>query len=186
MTALHPTLVYAATHVQVALLGTTLLIWTLALAYQDRGRPADPRCAVLTGVLLSLLALTDPILALAGAGVAWAVVAPWVRPLDLRSVDLRLLSVVAAVVALAVVAPWLVAELRSFTANSWRSRARSDMPSGRATVRSAKERTRWSASRSSRSSVATEVRTDIKGLNRTLWEARHEAGYIDDIALSKD
>ena len=27
--------------------------------------------------------------------------------------------------------------------------------------------------------------TDIEGLNRTLWEARHEAGYIDDIALSQ-
>jgi hypothetical protein len=26
----------------------------------------------------------------------------------------------------------------------------------------------------------------LEGLNRKLWEARHEAGYIDDIALSKD
>jgi hypothetical protein len=26
----------------------------------------------------------------------------------------------------------------------------------------------------------------LKGLNRAIWEARHEAGYIDDIALSKD
>ena len=34
VTALHPTLVYAATHVQVASLGTTLLIWTLAAAYR--------------------------------------------------------------------------------------------------------------------------------------------------------
>ena len=32
--ALHPTLVYAATHVQVATLGATLLTWTLAWAYQ--------------------------------------------------------------------------------------------------------------------------------------------------------
>jgi len=27
---------------------------------------------------------------------------------------------------------------------------------------------------------------DWKGLNETLWAARHEAGYIDDIALTKD
>jgi hypothetical protein len=26
----------------------------------------------------------------------------------------------------------------------------------------------------------------LRGLNRTLWDARHEAGYIDDIALSAD
>ena len=26
----------------------------------------------------------------------------------------------------------------------------------------------------------------MEGLNRTLWEARHEAGYIDDVALSRD
>ena len=32
--ALHPTLVYAATHVQVATLGATLLTWTLAWAYR--------------------------------------------------------------------------------------------------------------------------------------------------------
>ena len=42
VTALHPTLVYAATHVQVALLGTTLLIWTLAWAYQYGREPPDP------------------------------------------------------------------------------------------------------------------------------------------------
>ena len=27
---------------------------------------------------------------------------------------------------------------------------------------------------------------DLEALNRKLWEARHEAGYIDDIALSRD
>src|SRR4029077_20073317 len=72
MVALHPTLVYAATHVQVAWLGTTLLVWTLALAYQT-GATGRDRDAVLTGGLLALLALTDPILALAMAGVVWAI-----------------------------------------------------------------------------------------------------------------
>src|SRR4029077_766018 len=72
MVALHPTLVYAATHVQVASLGTTLLVWTLALAYQT-GTTGRNRDAVLTGGLLALLALTDPILTRAAAGIAWAI-----------------------------------------------------------------------------------------------------------------
>ena len=28
--------------------------------------------------------------------------------------------------------------------------------------------------------------SSLSGLNRALWEARHEAGYLDDIALTKD
>src|SRR5262249_13827096 len=46
--ALHPTLVYAATHVQVALLAAALLAWTLALAYRA-GRSGLDRDAALTG-----------------------------------------------------------------------------------------------------------------------------------------
>ena len=42
VTAFHPTLIYAATHVQVALLGTTLLVWTLAWAYQCGLSRRDP------------------------------------------------------------------------------------------------------------------------------------------------
>ena len=30
-----------------------------------------------------------------------------------------------------------------------------------------------------------ESATSLSGLNRSLWEARHEAGYLDDIALTK-
>ena len=71
--ALHPTLVYAATHVQVALLGATLLTWTLYYANRT-GTSGRPLQAILTGILLALLALTDPILSLALAGVVWAIV----------------------------------------------------------------------------------------------------------------
>src|SRR5262245_6359603 len=41
LAAVHPTLVYAATHVQVAGLAATLLVWTLAWGYRtrDSGRP---------------------------------------------------------------------------------------------------------------------------------------------------
>ena len=71
VSAIHPTLIYAATHIQVALLGTTLFVWTLALAYQT-GATRRTRDAVATGVILAALTLTDPILVLAAAGVAWA------------------------------------------------------------------------------------------------------------------
>ena len=60
--AVHPTLVYAATHVQVALLAATLLAWTLRRAYRA-GRTGRDRDATVAGVWLALLALTDPILA---------------------------------------------------------------------------------------------------------------------------
>ena len=102
--ALHPTLVYAATHVQVAGLGATLLVWTLAWAYRT-GATGRPRDAAITGGLLGVLALTDPILSLAMVGIVWAV---WHGP---RRAGLRQslrLSSWTIFVALVVIAPWLV------------------------------------------------------------------------------
>ena len=69
--AVHPSLVYAATHVQVALLAATIMTWTLASAYQ-LGRTG--RGSVKTGLLLGLLILTDPILGIATVGVTWVIV----------------------------------------------------------------------------------------------------------------
>ena len=74
-------------------------MWTLALAYQTAVTGRD-RDAVLTGGLLALLALTDPILALAMAGVVWAICSnPASAWLKCRH-SLRLIAVIA-VVALA-------------------------------------------------------------------------------------
>src|SRR5262249_14816684 len=104
--ALHPTLVYAATHVQVAALGTTLLVWALAWGYRTgaTGRLGD---AVVTGVWLALLALTDPILSLAMVGIAWAIgVGRSGRPGRLRQ-SVRLTTAVGFT-ALAGISPWLV------------------------------------------------------------------------------
>ena len=182
--ALHPTLVYAATHVQVALLGTTLLAWTLALAYQT-GSTGRDRDAVFTGGLLALLALTDPILTIAAAGVAWAV---WLgrtrRPGRLRS-SVRLISLVA-ITALAGTSPWL---LRNATRPR---RIRRDQEHVRLRVLArqlhsrAKERTRSCGRPSSESSTELQSGSSLEDWNRTIWAARHEAGYIDDIALTRD
>src|SRR5262249_48047730 len=72
LVAVPPTLIYAATHVQVAGLGATLLIWTLLWAYRT-GASGRPRHAAITGGFLALLALSDPILSLATIGMAWAI-----------------------------------------------------------------------------------------------------------------
>ena len=63
--ALHPTLVYAATHVQVSLLGATLLTWTLVCAFRT-GASGRSTSALTTGALLAAVTLCDPILALGG------------------------------------------------------------------------------------------------------------------------
>jgi hypothetical protein len=182
VTALHPTLVYAATHVQIALLGTTLLVWTLALAYEC-GATRGFRHAALTGALLALLALTDPILALAVAGVAWAVVAAGTAPLD-SGRSFRLLAVIA-MTALAGVSPWLVRNFRvhgefvaiksTFGYAFWQGNCSQSQGTDKVVRRSVE-----------RILDRGQNPMDLAGLNRKLWEARHEAGYIDDIALSKD
>jgi hypothetical protein len=182
VTALHPTLVYAATHVQVVSLGTTLLVWSLALAYQT-GSTRSLRHAVLTGGLLALLALTDPILALAFTGVAWAVFATGTRPLDpIRS---SCMLAIVVMTALTGVSPWLV---RNFLVHGEFVAIKSTFGyafwQGNCSLSEGTDK----VVRPSVERILTrdEFAADLEGLNRKLWEARHEAGYIDDIALSKD
>jgi hypothetical protein len=180
-TALHPTLVYAATHVQVASLAATLFIWALAAAYQT-GKSRRILDAAITGALLALLTLTDPILALAVPGVACTVFAPWARPLEWRR-SMALLAVIA-MTALAGVTPWLLRNIRvhgefvaiksTFGYAFWQGNCSLSAGTDKV-VRRSVERV---LDRNHRS-------MGFEGLNRKLWEARHEAGYIDDIALSK-
>src|SRR4051794_38769577 len=100
--ALHPTLVYAATHVQVALLAATLLTWTLTLAYRA-GRTGLLRDAIGAGVGLGLLVLTDPILGLVAPGAMGAM--GMRRTLSPRE---RANQRLFALVAVLIVAPWMV------------------------------------------------------------------------------
>ena len=181
--AIHPTLIYAATHVQVAGLGATLLTWTLVLAYQT-GASGRVRDAILTGWLLALLALTDPILTLVSPGVVWAVwlgrsgsPQPWSRVFRLMTVS--------AIVATVGMAPWLVRNVRihgefvaiksTFGYAFWQGNCALSEGTDKV-VRSSVERILDRGQNAG----------DLKGLNRAIWEARHEAGYIDDIALTKD
>ena len=175
--AVHPTLVYAATHVQVALPAATLLVWTLALAYRA-GRTGRDRDAAATGGLLALLALTDPILALSAAGIAGAVRlgrGGW-RPC------LRPLAIVGLVAGLGVL-PWTVRNARvhgefvfiksTFGYAFWQGNCAGSEGTDKV-VRASVER------------VLGGGGGDVRSLNETLWRARHEAGYIDDVALDAD
>ena len=172
--AVHPTLVYAATHVQVAALASTLLIWTLALAYRA-GRTGRGRDALGCGFLLGVLALTDPILALVAPAAFWAVAMTrgWrfaIRPF-------ALMTIVAALI----VVPWIVRNARvhgefvfiksSFGYAFWQGNCALSEGTDKVV-------------RPSVESALEDRGAGLKGLNAALWKARHEAGYLDDVALT--
>jgi hypothetical protein len=181
--ALHPTLIYAATHVQVAGLGSTLLVWTLASGYQA-GAGGRRRDALITGGWLALLGLTDPILALATIGIAGAIWLGRSGQRDRVRQTIRL-TTLAIVTALAGLSPWLwrnyrvhgefVAIKSTFGYAFWQGNCA--LSEGTDKVR------RASVDRSLARGAGA---TSWSGLNRALWEARHEAGYLDDIALTKE
>ncbi len=168
--AVHPTLVYAATHVQVAVLAATLLVATLARAYEAR----TLRDSFVVGLWLAALMLTDPILGLVAPGAWWAMV---------RGSGSRFKPLVGMALAAALgISPWLVRNavvhgefvpIKStfgyafWQGNCWQSQGTDKVV--RASVETALNR----------------GSADLRDLNATLWAARHEAGYIDDIALTK-
>jgi hypothetical protein len=182
ITALHPSLVYAATHVQVALAGATLLVWVLSCGYRagTTGRGLD---AGIAGALLALLALTDPILSLAGIGVVGAIgLGRRGQPHGLRQTFLLSLTMILA--AGLGVAPWmvrnalvhgeLVAIKSTFGYAFWQGNCRQSKGTDKV-VRPSVERALAGGSGDLR----------LSSLNRRIWAARHEAGYLDDIALTK-
>jgi hypothetical protein len=181
--ALHPTLIYAATHVQVALLGTTLLVWVLAWAYQVGAR-GHTRDALITGGLLGLLALTDPILSLAALGVFAAV---WAEQATRRNPTTGWWRLTATIMlaAAAVSSPWLirnalvhkefVAIKSTFGYAFWQGNCALSEGTDKVVRPSVEKALARSASAS-----------DLSGLNRAIWDARHEAGYLDDIVLTPE
>jgi hypothetical protein len=171
--ALHPTLVYATTHVQVAPLAATLLVWTLALAYRAR----SSRDAARTGLVLALLILTDPILGLVTPGACWAI---RLGLPDRRAWRLAALTLLAAALG---IAPWIARNYRvhgefvliksTFGYAFWQGNCALSEGTDKV-VRASTER------------ALERAGAGLADWNRALWEARHEAGYIDDIALTRD
>jgi hypothetical protein len=175
ITALHPTLVYSATHVQVVPLATTMLVWTLALAYKT-GRTGRDRDALLCGVVLALLVLTDPILGLVAFG-ALGAIGVGVRS-GRRFVRLAAILGITSVVG---VAPWIARNAAVY----------GEFVFIKSTFGYAFWQGNCSLSEGTDKVVRPSVETaladhgdGLKGLNESLWKARHEAGYLDDIALT--
>jgi len=172
--AFHPTLVYAATHVQVALQGAVFVVATLAWSYRA-SRTGRDRDAILAGLCLALLVLTDPILGL----VFFGAIAAMVQGRGLR-LAVRPVALMGLVLALGT-APWIVrnawvhGELvlvkSSFGYAFWQGNCALSEGTDKV-VRPSVER------------ILQSDRGGLQGMNETLWAARHEAGYLDDIALT--
>jgi hypothetical protein len=169
--AVHPTLVYAATHVQVALLAATLLIATLARAFEAK----SGRDGFRVGLWLAALALTDPILALVAPGAVWAMT----RSIVDRKISRQSIAMLALGSMLGV-SPWIARNAyvhgepvlikSTFGYAFWQGNC--DLSQGTDKV-----------GRDSVDRTLARGASSLRDLNSTLWAARHEAGYLDDIAL---
>ncbi len=150
----------------------------LGWAYRS-GRTGRGRDAVVAGGFLGLLALTDPILGLVAPGMAWAIAIG--RAGDVRT-TLALVARVALTAGLCV-APWVARNARvhgefvpiksSFGYAFWQGNCALSMGTDKV-VRPSVDR------------AMDRPSSGLRGLNATLWAARHEAGYLDDIALTAD
>lgn len=173
--ALHPTLVYAATHVQVALLAAALLAATLSRAMRT-ATTGSVRDATATGLFLGLLILTDPILGLVCP--ATFLVIGMIRG---PRAGFRL-GTISLAVGVACVSPWIVRN----------ALIHGELVVVKSTFGYAFWQGNCSLSEGTdkvvRASVERKLNADsgtMRSLNTHLWEARHEAGYLDDIALTK-
>lgn len=181
--AFHPTLIYAATMVQVALLAATLLVWVLVWAARA-GASGSYRDASAAGALLALTALTDPILGLVGLGAAAAIFIG--RPNEAPS-RRRAWALTAAMfgVALVGVTPWTIRNAvvhgefvpvkSTFGYAFWQ---------GNCSITQGTDK----VVRSSVDDIlsAPGAASDLATYNQTLWRARHKAGYIDDVAFTNE
>jgi MFS family permease len=176
ITALHPTLVYSATHIQVAGLAAFLVTVAFVMAYRSARTGALPDILG-TGLVLGLLVLTDPILGLITPGIVWAM-------LQGRGVvrSIRPLATIGLVASL-VVTPWVARNAQvhgefvpvksTFGYAFWQG----NCPVSEGTDK---------VVRASVDRILDRQGGSLADRNRALWEARHEAGYIDDIALTAD
>lgn len=179
--AVYPTHVYMVTHLQVALwaaLGLTLLV---AVAVSPRWRGSWGG-ALLAGGLAGLLLLLEPILALA---LPFCAAAFWMGEAAGRWTDrfrpgpIGRVAVMAGVAAV-VICPWTARNCRvhgefvfiksTFGYAFWQG----NNPAS------------WGTDKIPKPSAET-LRRDhdgtLAGMDRALWEARHETLYIDDVLL---
>jgi hypothetical protein len=179
--AVYPTHLYMVTHMQVAPWAALILTTLLAVAMSPRWQATWPG-AVLAGVLAGVLLLVEPILALA---LPVCAIAFWMgesgRRWDRRFRPMALARVAAmALLAAAVVAPWLV---RNWLVHGEFVFVKSTF--GYA-LWQGNNPASWGTDKIPKPS-AERLRLDhdasLAGMDRALWEARHETLYIDDVLL---
>lgn len=179
--ALYPTHLYMVTHLQVAL-WAALVLTTLLVVVMSRRWRATWAGAIMAGCLAGLLLLVEPILALALPICALAFwlgegSRRWSR--RFRPAALARLATMAAVAAV-VITPWIVRNRivhgefvfikSTFGYALWQG----NNPSSWGTDKIPKP-------------TAEQLRHQhdgsLAGIDRALWEARHETVYIDDVLL---
>jgi len=181
--AVYPTHLYMVTHLQVALWAALVLTLLLAVVVSPRWRTRRSGAA-LAGCLAGLLLLIEPILALA-LPICAAVL--WLKNTDESSLkkQLRPLFRVAlmAGVAAAIIAPWIV---RNWVVHGRPVFIKSTF--GYAFWQG-NNPISWGTDKIPKPSAETLRRQHdgtLAGMDRALWEARHETLYIDDVLLKPD
>ena len=176
--AVYPTHLYMVTHLQVALWAALVLAIFLAVIAAPRFQ-GTWRGAILAGVLAGLLLLIEPILALA---LPIGAVAFWIA--DLRQSG-RLATSLTRVMAMGflaviVIAPWVV---RNWNVHSQFVFIKSTF--GYAFWQG-NNPSSWGTDKIPKASAEDLRRAhdgSLAGMNRAMWEARHETVYIDDVLL---
>ena len=179
--AVYPTHLYMVTHLQVALWAALVLTLLLAVCVSPRWR-ATRRGAILAGCLAGTLLLVEPILALAlpiCAVVFWLGEAAGSWRGRFGRAPLARVALMAAVAAL-IITPW--------TVRNWMVHGR-PVP-----IKSTFGYAFWQGNnpiswgtdkipKSSAEVLRVEHDGTLRGMDRALWEARHETLYIDDVVL---
>jgi hypothetical protein len=179
--ALYPTHLYMVTHIQVALWAALILTTLLGVVM-------SPRCqgrwlgAFLAGVLAGMLLLIEPILAVA---LPICAIAFWLgeagrrwRP-RFRLAPLARVTLMAAIAA-AIISPWLV--------RNWLVHGEFVFikPTFGYALWQGNNPVSWGTDKVPKPSAEVLRRTHdgtLAGMDRALWEARHETVYIDDLLL---
>ena len=179
--AIYPAHLYMVTHLQVALWAALLLTVLLAVALSIRWR-ATWSGAVLAGLLAGAMLLVEPILALAlpvCAAAFWLAEGSGTWRGRFARPALGRVGLMAGVAAL-VIAPWLVRNWAvhgrpvfiksTFGYAFWQG----NNPNSHGTDKIPKP---------SAETLRREHDGTLRGVDRALWEARHETLYIDDVLL---
>ena len=174
--AVYPTHLYMVTHLQVAVWAALLLTLLLAVTVSPRWR-ATRNGAILAGVLAGMLLLVEPILALAlpiAAVVFWTA-----EPRRFGRTAFAHAALMAGVAAV-LISPWLVRNRlvhgefvfikSTFGYAFWQG----NNPISQGTDKISKP----SAER-----LRLKHDGSLAGVDKALWEARHETVYIDDVLL---